>query len=32
MRDADVGEWKILDRMEFEEHEIEDDLETVATA
>mgnify|MGYP003732531331 FL=1 len=32
MRDADVGEGKILDRMEFEEHEIEDDLETVATA
>ena len=34
MRDADVGEWKILDRMDFAEEEQyeEDDLETVATA
>ena len=31
MRDADVGEWKILDRMDFaeEEQDEEDDLETV---
>ena len=34
MRDADVGEWKILDRMDFaeEEQDEEDDPETVATA
>ena len=33
MRDADVGEWKILDRMDFAEEQYEeDDLETVATA